>query len=751
MVTTPRSVCSRSSIELVKRVAIVLISILLVPYLGSTGLRSSYAQAGAPSWPQEWQADSAFFGVWARADGPVAMQAAPRSWLWGPVPFAVANEPYAESATGKRLVEYLDKGRMEVNDPAGDRASPWFVTSGLLVSEMITGKVQTGNGSFETRAPADVTVAGDPNSPDAPTYASFAALTSPVPQATGDISRQLVKRDGTLQLLAGPGELVDQKVTRPGRYDEVSGHNIPAVFTEWVQQTGAVLQGGRLVKAQVIDPLFVLGRPVTEAYWADVQVAGTPARVLVQLFERRALTYNPANPPQWQVEMANVGLAYFAWRYGTTSPGPAISAEVAQGGVQLRGWNWPPGAQVSTRVDLAGAAEPLVSPQVVQADQAGRFGLVITMTAELEGALLSGADLRVTATAGNLETALPLAGKPPSGNLAIEGMITGVLGNPAATLLIRDLVGKEQKVSLGTRATINYSEGDTAPLSMLITGTYVRLEGSTRGSTLMADTVRLMSLSRTGASLEYQTMPGERTVQLGGTGWTGRATVTLTFRSNEGENTVQAATIRSDSRGNLIGSFSLPGIEVGNQPLWLFAQVIDSNSLVAQVAIPYEAPGLPPSSRRPPAVTAISSLGEQMGGMGSYCWRGACPRAVGVPLPGDALSVAPGEAVTLRPQVGPDPDAGISPLRMTAQLYAFPTAASPELTDIDGTLYFAPQSLPVMDSDEVEARPFSVALPSALTPGRYVLVLSVVWSGNPERPEEGTYGFTLEVPGLQAR
>src|SRR5205085_2221786 len=35
----------------------------------------------------------------------------------------------------------------------------------------------------------------------------------------------------------------------------------------------------------------------------------------VQLFERRVLTYNPANPPATQVEMGNVGRHYYNWRY----------------------------------------------------------------------------------------------------------------------------------------------------------------------------------------------------------------------------------------------------------------------------------------------------------------------------------------------------------------------------------------------------------------------------------------------------
>jgi hypothetical protein len=34
----------------------------------------------------------------------------------------------------------------------------------------------------------------------------------------------------------------------------------------------------------------------------------------VQIFERRVLTYNPANPSAWRVEMGNVGRHYLLWR-----------------------------------------------------------------------------------------------------------------------------------------------------------------------------------------------------------------------------------------------------------------------------------------------------------------------------------------------------------------------------------------------------------------------------------------------------
>ncbi|HET6313306.1 MAG TPA: hypothetical protein VFH60_05675, partial [Chloroflexia bacterium] len=249
-----------------KKLSSILVLVLLVGTCGATLSRAAANRLGLTSWPGVWLADSAFFDVWARADGPVAMQAVGRSWLWGPVPFAVANEAYAESPTGKRLVEYLDKGRMEANDPGGDRTSNWFVTSGLLVSEMVSGRVQTGDTSFETRTPAQVPVAGDATSPDAPPYAAFATLTAPVPRATGNLAQQAVSKGGAVRPLGEPIPGASRSASTPGAYDEISGHNVPAVFTEWMRQTGAVLQGGRLAQGRLMDPLFVLGRPITEAY-----------------------------------------------------------------------------------------------------------------------------------------------------------------------------------------------------------------------------------------------------------------------------------------------------------------------------------------------------------------------------------------------------------------------------------------------------------------------------------------------------
>ncbi len=44
-------------------------------------------------------------------------------------------------------------------------------------------------------------------------------------------------------------------------------------------------------------------------------MAGVERPVLFQVFERRVLTYNPANEPAFRVEMGNVGQHYYQWRY----------------------------------------------------------------------------------------------------------------------------------------------------------------------------------------------------------------------------------------------------------------------------------------------------------------------------------------------------------------------------------------------------------------------------------------------------
>lgn len=252
--------------------------------------------------PPDGFADPAFRDLWARADLPVAGGAG-RSWTWGALPGERRYERYDQAPGGARLVQYFDKARMEIGDPAGNRRSPWFVTTGLLVVEMISGRVQVGATTFAPRAPAAIPVAGDlAANPGAPTYAMLAPLAG--------AGREPPRLGQPVSATFGPaGSGADPDLARPetaiARYDEVTGRNVPLVFERFMEQQRAWL-----------DPLFVFGRPVTEPFWTRARVGGREMPVLVQAFERRVLTYTPANPEPWQVEMGNVGQHYLRWRHG---------------------------------------------------------------------------------------------------------------------------------------------------------------------------------------------------------------------------------------------------------------------------------------------------------------------------------------------------------------------------------------------------------------------------------------------------
>src|SRR5207244_4210338 len=117
-----------------------------------------------------------FQQTWARTDGPVAAGQASRSWLWGPEPGAVVSEPFAQAVDGKRTVQYFDKARMELNPAVADAASPWRVTTGLLVTEMVEGRIQTGERQLVTSAPSTEAVVGDGWVAGNPRYADFTSL-----------------------------------------------------------------------------------------------------------------------------------------------------------------------------------------------------------------------------------------------------------------------------------------------------------------------------------------------------------------------------------------------------------------------------------------------------------------------------------------------------------------------------------------------------------------------------------------------
>jgi beta propeller repeat protein len=257
------------------------------------------------------QPDRAFAALHAETDGLVVEGAAQRTWLWGPAPFRTGTEDYAESPGGRRLVQYHDKSRMEITNPRGDRANPWFLTNGLLVRELITGQMQLGDGVFEPLAPAEVPVAGDPDDLLGPTYASLAGLLSRPPGKVGAVVGEAIDRAGTVRPITPPARVELAYLTPE------TNHAVAAVFWEFLNGEGMVRRGGRTAPGRLFEPVFfATGLPISEPYWARVTVGGQVKDVLVQAFERRVLTYTPANDPAWRVEMGNVGRHYYRWRHG---------------------------------------------------------------------------------------------------------------------------------------------------------------------------------------------------------------------------------------------------------------------------------------------------------------------------------------------------------------------------------------------------------------------------------------------------
>lgn len=265
----------------------------------------------------------AFESIWQRLDQPIATKQSDRSWYWGPAPLATGlYETYLESPYGQRLVQYFDKARMEINNPATGG-----VTNGLLVVELMTGRVQQGDNTFDDSAfgGASVAVVGD-NSNTYPTYRQLASVfNKPDPAFVTGLTGQPVVRQWYREGRAS----ADLELYKADQNTQVArienGLGIPQAFWNFINQQGTIYSNGRFDEQTLADWRFAVGLPLTEAYWARVKVAGVDKDVLFQPFERRVLTYTPANPAPYQVEMGNIGQHYVEWRYqGQLPKGPGL-------------------------------------------------------------------------------------------------------------------------------------------------------------------------------------------------------------------------------------------------------------------------------------------------------------------------------------------------------------------------------------------------------------------------------------------
>jgi hypothetical protein len=275
-------------------------------------------------------ADPAFQRVWERTDTLVAQGKVKRSFYWGPqANSGPLQEDYAEGVGGKHLVQYFDKGRMEVNDPGADKNNPFYVTPGRLTIEMVKGAIQVGKNKYKHLYTPYIPIAGDADDTIGPTYANFINFGPQVVGANAHVWQDkvgqkvisFVSREKGFGENAGYGASGITYVY----YEPASGWNIPDVFMRYLNQDGLVLQNGKSQTARLSDPYFyVTGYPISNAYWSWAKIDGKPnVTVLIQLYERRVLTYVPSAPEGFKVQMGNIGQHYYSWRYqGAGKPPP---------------------------------------------------------------------------------------------------------------------------------------------------------------------------------------------------------------------------------------------------------------------------------------------------------------------------------------------------------------------------------------------------------------------------------------------
>jgi hypothetical protein len=292
----------------------------IVPVLTICLLISSSPDLVRASDPYEIEREE-FELVWKRTEAPVANGDTQRSWLWGPEPRTGGmQERYLDSPGEQRTVQYFDKGRMEVNDPTANPNDPWFVTSGLLTRELISGEIQIGDDAFlDTGEGAGIQVAGDHLNP----FPQYRHLDEVVdqgnPDRTGELADKVLTPDGLDSQATPPQDTRAEfahYVTYHGPEGFDVGYNIPAAFWDYLNAPGTIYDsnGNAASASPLFSWIFVMGFPISDPFWAEVPVRETLQWVLIQPFERRVLTYTPSNSPEWQVEMGNIGQHYRDWR-----------------------------------------------------------------------------------------------------------------------------------------------------------------------------------------------------------------------------------------------------------------------------------------------------------------------------------------------------------------------------------------------------------------------------------------------------
>jgi hypothetical protein len=250
-------------------------------------------------------ADPAFSRYYARSS-PDEQQR-----LWGGGPLVSLVEPFTGAPGNRRLVQYFERGRMEIADD-GTASNMNAISQGLLVREMATGNVQVGYDDFVQDNPASIALFGSADGADL-TYADFAeAVTHQPGDRTGELLDEWIAPGGAISSETPPAEI------RAGGFEPVTGHNVPDVTASWIR-----------TDPFGIDASTALGLPISEPYWTQTG-KGSAGISLVQLFERRAVVYTPDLPMGERFSLTSAGRHYYRWRYGNDPGAEPAAAEQRQ-------------------------------------------------------------------------------------------------------------------------------------------------------------------------------------------------------------------------------------------------------------------------------------------------------------------------------------------------------------------------------------------------------------------------------------
>ena len=290
-------------------------------------------------------ADPAFSRYYARSTS------TEQQLLWGGGPLVSLVEPFTGAPGNRRLVQYFERGRMEMADSTA-ATTTGAISQGLLVREMATGYVQLGYDDFVQGDPAPIPLFGALAEAGgaALTYSDFAsAVSTPTSDRDGELLDDWMEPSGAITSLTPPVDIF------AGSYEPLTGHNIPLVTASWLK-----------TNPLGIEPNDALGLPISEPYWVQ-SGKGDAGVSLVQLFERRVVVYTPDLPLAERFSLISVGRHYYVWRYGNDpnadSTRSAEQRQIAPRADDTAGLALPDGYRAVILAEVGAAYDIAVSPE----------------------------------------------------------------------------------------------------------------------------------------------------------------------------------------------------------------------------------------------------------------------------------------------------------------------------------------------------------------------------------------------------